>query len=118
MNSPSCDIFYWYPSRSEQKQFERVKKLSVKMKYIVNKMFDERTKALFGPDVLLAAYLAITTGDCSSAVQAVLFLSFWLVGQVKFFLKIGTIRGVGRYGKNAFLSFTGRQHTRCLLNDL
>ena len=58
------------------------------MKKVENKMLDERAKALFGYDILLAANLAISACNYSSAVQTVLFNTFWLVGHANFFLKI------------------------------
>ena len=67
-----------------------MKELTVKMKDIVNKMLCEPPDGLPGNNVLLAAFLAIAAGYRGSAVQAVFFSTFWLVGHAKFFLKIGT----------------------------
>jgi hypothetical protein len=46
-----------------------------------------------GLHILLAAILAILSGDDRSTIKAVLFLSLQLVRHVKFFLKIVTIAG-------------------------
>lgn len=64
------------------------------MEDVVNKMFDESPNGLFGDNVFLAAFLAITPGYRCSAIKAVLFNTFWLVGHANFFLKIGTKNAV------------------------
>jgi hypothetical protein len=64
------------------------------MKDVIDKMANKGACRLLDNNVLLAAGLAITPSHYGSAVKAVLFLAFWLVGHAKFFLKIGTKKAV------------------------
>ena len=64
------------------------------MKNIINEVAGQSQEGLPGFHVLLSTGLAKTTRYKGSAVQAVLLLTFWLVGHAKFFLKIGTITAV------------------------
>jgi hypothetical protein len=64
------------------------------MKNIINEVTGQAPERLPGFHVLLPACLAKTPCNKGSAVQAVLLLTFWLVGHAKFFLKIGTITAV------------------------
>lgn len=58
------------------------------MKYIIDKVLYQGYKVLFDYNVLLAADMAILALNYGSAVQAILFLTLWLVAQANFFLKI------------------------------
>jgi len=60
------------------------------MENVVNEMPGKSPDVHLRYRILLSAHLAKPAGYRGSAIEAVLFLTFWLVGHVKFFLKIGT----------------------------
>ena len=62
----------------------------VKVKDIINKMCDQSPHSLFRNYVFLSAFLAISAGNSGTAVQTIFIQAFWLMWQVKFFLKIVT----------------------------
>jgi hypothetical protein len=67
-----------------------MKEFAVKMENIINKMTGKGPEAFFRFHIFLSAYMAIPAYNRGSAIEAVLFFTFWLVGHAKFFLKIGT----------------------------
>ena len=70
--------------------FYGMKKIAVEMEDIIDEMFAHGPKTFSCFNILLATVLAITTGYNGSAVQTIPFLTLWMVGHAKFFLKIGT----------------------------
>ena len=66
------------------------------MEDIKNKMLCHRPEALPGDNIFLSANLAIPARYSGSAIQTVLFSTFWLVGHANFFLKIATKTRVKR----------------------
>ena len=59
------------------------------MKNIKDEMLGQSSKTLMRYDIFLTTYMAIFTLNNGSAVQTILFSSFWLMRHAKFFLKIG-----------------------------
>jgi hypothetical protein len=94
----SPDVLLGYIARAKEQVPEGIKEGTIKMKDIIDKMAAERPEAKMGIDVFLAAGLAVSALYNGSAVQAIFFASFGLVGHAKFFLKIGTKTAVHRIG--------------------
>ena len=77
-------ILQGYESRPEKQAAEGIEEFPVEMKNIINKMFHHSPGGLVTRYVFLAAILAIPAGYQGSAVKAVFFKSFWLVGHANF----------------------------------
>jgi hypothetical protein len=79
-----------YTAGPDNQVLKRMPEFAIKMKNIKNKMFAKRPKAFPDFYILLATNMTITANYSSSTIQAVLFLTFWLMRHANFFLKIGT----------------------------
>ena len=83
------------------------------MKNVEDKVFRQRQEVLVSYNVFLTTVLAETALYNGSAVQAIFFFTFWLMGHANFFLKITTkwiIHGLFTYQPNRLFNF-GQKHT-------
>ncbi len=86
----TLNVFARNAARPEEEMLQGVEKLAIEMKNIKYKMLYQRPETLFADYIFLSANMAEAAIQLRAAVQADLLTSFWLVGHVKFFLKVGT----------------------------
>ena len=84
MNPSALYVLFRYIARPDKKILQGGKEIAIEMEYVGHKMLRQGPEGFFCLYIFLAANVAIPAHYRGAAIQAVLVLTFWLVGHVNF----------------------------------